>query len=101
MSRKRKWNKVSTSTLEETIIDYLYQENFDAADAIQSLAKTIEAPIDLERIEKERGIVGRGEHVVYEDEEGEEDDDDEDGGNSIHQLILSGARALVGDWYGR
>lgn len=75
MSRKRKWNKVSTSLLEDTIIGYLYVENFDAADAIQTLAYVIEAPIDLERIEKEREIVGRGEHVIYEDEEDEESEE--------------------------
>ncbi len=42
---KRMYNKVRTDTLETLIAWYVFDHNYDAADAIRDLAKSIGAPV--------------------------------------------------------
>ncbi len=54
MARKRMYNTVRTDLLESKIAHYLARRNYEAAEAIRSLARnlSVQAPIDEQRIQQ-------------------------------------------------
>ena len=53
MTKRKAINQIRTDTLETKIAHYRAMGNYDAADAIESLARSIGAPIDMDAIAEE------------------------------------------------
>lgn len=53
MSKRRMINQVRTDTLEQKIAHYRALGNYDAAGAIEALARSIGAPIDMDAVLKD------------------------------------------------
>ena len=53
MPRKRMYNTVRTDHFESKIAHYRALRNYEAASAIEMLARDVGAPVDFEKVEKE------------------------------------------------